>query len=187
MDANQNLNDPLLLSGLGQGDAIAFEAIYKRYAAKLFHYIQRNIASRAEAEEILHDIFETLWKNHKTLIIRSLEPYLFTMARHKIIRHFEHNKVKRKYEQHFIHFEAAFDFLHETEDDKSIDPDAFKSLIDTGLAKLPERCQIAFKLRLVENLSNAEIAKRMNITKTTVQNYMTRAIASLREARHTLR
>jgi RNA polymerase sigma-70 factor (family 1) len=178
--------DEALVAALCQGEHAAFEAIYKRYATKLFHYIQRNVSSRADAEEILHDIFETLWKNHRTLTIWSLGGYLFTMARNKIIRHFEHNKVKRKYEQHFILFEAAFDFLYEAEADKSIDPAAFNLLIDTGLAQLPERCQAAFKLRLVENLSNAEIARRMNITKATVQNYMTRAIASLREARQNL-
>lgn len=186
MNGYANHTDTELVAALSQGEHGAFEGIYKRYAAKLFHHIQRNVSSRADAEEILHDIFETLWKNHRTLLIRSLGPYLFTMARHKIIRYFEHKKVKRKYEQHFIHFQAAFDFLYEAENDKSIDPDAFKSLIDTGLSQLPERCQIAFKLRLVENLSNAEIAQRMNITKNTVQNYMTRAIASLREARQSL-
>lgn len=186
MNGYTNHTDTELVAALSQGEHGAFEVIYNRYAEKLFHHIQRNVSSRADAEEILHDVFEALWKNHKTLIIRSPGPYLYTMVRHKIIRYFEHKKVMKKYEQHFILFEAAFDFLYEAEDDKSIDPDAFKSLIDTGLAQLPERCQIAFKLRLVENLSNAEIAQRMNITKSTVQNYMTRAVASLREARQNL-
>jgi RNA polymerase sigma-70 factor (family 1) len=186
MNGYYDYTDIELVAALSEGEHAAFEAIYNRYAAKLFHHIQRNISVRADAEEILHDVFETLWKNHRTLIIRSLGPYLFIMVRHKIIRYFEHKKVKKKYEQHFILFEAAFDFLYEAEDDKSIDPAVFKSLIDTGLSQLPERCQIAFKLRLLENLSNAEIARRMNITKNTVQNYMTRAIATLREARQSL-
>jgi RNA polymerase sigma-70 factor (family 1) len=182
----ENHTDAELMAALNQGEHAAFEVMYNRYAGKLFHHIQRNISSRADAEEILHDVFETLWKNHRTLTIWSLGGYLFTMARNKIIRHFEHSKVKKKYEQHFIHFEAAFDFLYEAEDDKSIDPNTFKSLIDIGLTKLPERCQMAFKLRIIENLSNAEIAKRMNITKNTVQNYMTRALTILRETHQTL-
>lgn len=186
MDALVHVEDAQLVLLLRQGSAKAFEAIYNRYAARLFHHIQRNITSRADAEEILHDVFETLWKNHKTLIIRSLAPYLFTMARHKVIRHFEHSKVKKKYEQHFIRFEAAFDFLYDPENDPSIEPATFKKIIDTGLAALPERCQVAFKMRLLENLSNAQIAKRMNITKNTVQNYMTRALTTLRETRQSL-
>lgn len=186
MNRYSDPTDSELVAALCEGDAAAFEGIYHRYAAKLFHYLQRNISSRADAEEILHDVFEALWRNHRTLSIRSLAPYLFTVVRHKIIRYFEHAKVKRKYEQHFILFEAAYDFLYDAEEDRSLDPASFRLLIDTGLSQLPERCQTAFKLRLLENLSNAEIARRMNITKNTVQNYMTRALATLRETRHTL-
>lgn len=173
--------DAGLVAALNQGDRKAFEIIYRTYAPEIFRHIQRNITLREDCEEILQDLFESLWKRHKDLKIVSLRPYLFTMAKYKIIRYFQHNRAKRNYERHFILFEAMFDYLFE-EEEESIDPAAFKSLLDNSLPELPERCQAAFRLRLTENLTNAEIADRMHIKKNTVENYMIRALRHLRES-----
>jgi RNA polymerase sigma factor (sigma-70 family) len=63
-------------------------------------------------------------------------------------------------------FEAVF----ETGTEENREPENLDALIEKGLAELPERCQVAVRLRLKENLSNGDIAKRMNITKGTVKN-----------------
>lgn len=182
MSQDGQYTDAVLVAALNAGDRNAFEFIYRAYAPEIFRHIQRNITLREDCEEILQDIFESLWARHKDLKIISLRAYLFTMARYKIIRHFRHNKAKRNYARHYILFEVVFDYLHENEQLETIDPAALKSLLDKSLPELPERCQAAFRLRLQENLSNAEIATRMNIKKDTVENYMIRALRHLRES-----
>jgi RNA polymerase sigma factor (sigma-70 family) len=67
-------------------------------------------------------------------------------------------------------------------EDRSIEPAALQDLIDTTLEKLPARCQEAFQLRLRQNLSNGEIARRLNIKKGTVERYMIVAMSHLRIA-----
>ena len=174
--------DTDLVAGLKEGDQEAFEAIYRLYAPEIFRYIQRNITIREECEEILQDVFESLWTKHKDLKILSLRAYIFTMAKYKIIRYFQHNKTKKRYARHFLLFEAVFDYVFDGEEQETIDPATLKSLLDHSLPELPERCQSAFRLRLTENLSNREIAQRMNIKKDTVENYMIRALRHLRES-----
>jgi RNA polymerase sigma-70 factor (family 1) len=183
MNPHQDHTDAELVALLNAGSKSAFEYIYNTYASELFRYIQRNITTREDCEEILQDVFESLWARHKDLKIGSLRAYLFTMVRYKVIRYFRHNKVKRNYEKHFILFEAVFDYLYE-EEEETIDPAALNTFLENTLPELPERCQAAFKLRLNENLSNAEIASRMNIKKDTVENYMTRALSHLRQSYH---
>ncbi|NOS93028.1 MAG: hypothetical protein HOP30_13985 [Cyclobacteriaceae bacterium] len=44
-------------------------------------------------------------------------------------------------------------------------------------------CREAFQLRIEQNLTNSEIAKRMHISKRTVEDYMTPAFAHLRKSK----
>lgn len=161
---------------LRMGDESAFKAIYKLYAADLFRFCRRNIYSKEDCEEIIQEIFTSLWERHKAQHILSLRHYLFAAARYKIIRYVRHRKVKLKYEEHYRLFEVMYEVGGE-------DEGASQSLqlrISKTLVALPARCQAAIKLRLFENLSNGEIAKRMNITKKTVEVYMNKAYNHVR-------
>jgi len=73
--------------------------------------------------------------------------------------------VKKRYADHYRLFEAIYDSLNEADRDAT----STYAMIEKSIAKLPERCQAAVKLRLDENLSNGDIAKRMKISKKTVE------------------
>lgn len=170
-------NDPELLALLIQGDDKAFEAIYRRYVSLLYRYARRNVPINEDCEEIIQEIFESLWKRHEDLHhVTALDAYLFRMVKYKVIRYFRHSQVKKKYAEHYSLFEAVYNATAEGERD----PSALQSMLDRSLAELPERCQQAVKLRLAENLSNSDIATRMNIKKSTVENYMVTAVSHLR-------
>lgn len=175
-----------LVEALNDGDKNAFEIIYRRHAKDLFRHIQRNVTSYEDCEEILQDVFEGIWKNHQKIKPGSIWGYLYTVTSRKVLLYFRKNKIRRNYEQHFRLFEAVCDYLPEEEKDKTITPEALENLLQTGLAELPERYQEAFKLRLNENLSNTEIAERMNIKKVTVENYMVKTLSHLRNKRDDL-
>lgn len=177
-------SDRELVAALNKGDRKAFEIIYRTYAAELFHVIQRNITRKEDCEELLHDVFEQLWTKHKRLKIISVRAYLHRMVHNRIISFFRHNEVKRKYERHFLLFEAVYGQLDE-EETETIDPATLQSLLDNNLRQLPDRCQAAFRLRL-SGYSNGEIAASMNISKDTVENYIIRALAHLRSCYRTL-
>jgi RNA polymerase sigma-70 factor (family 1) len=182
MSRNAPLNDLELLSLLREGDTNAFEEIYKRYATSLFRYARKSISSKEDCEEIIQDIFLSLWQRHHELAhITVLNAYLFQMVKYKVIRYLQHSVVKKKYADHYRLFEAVYDSTEESDREHTI-----QELINKGLAKLPERCQQAVKLRLTENLSNGDIARRMNIKKSTVENYIVVAVSQLRTVHRSL-
>ena len=173
----QNQNDIELIVLLSIGDQKAFEAIYRRYASDLFRYARKSIALKEDCEEIIQDIFESLWIRRENLShITVLNAYLFRMVKYKVIRYIQHNSVKKKYTEHYRLFEA----LYETSIAEEDEPSPVQAMVKKALAQLPERCQLAVKLRLHENLSNGDIAIRMNIKKSTVENYMVAALSHLR-------
>lgn len=166
--------DGELVALVTAGDVQAFEIIYRRYAPVLYGYARKNIRSNADCEEIIQDVFLSLWERRSHLAqIGVLRAYLFQMVKFKVIRYFQHEKVKQRYVEHFKLFSAVVSHANPESGELS-------QSINKALAGLPERCQMAVKLRLHENLSNDEIAARMQIKKTTVENYFVVAMRHLR-------
>lgn len=178
MKLNQGHTDHELVHLLKQGDQQAFEVIYRRYVKDLYR-LARKYLQKEDCEEIIHDVFESLWIRKESLSIASLKHYLLTSVRYMVIRHFRHNDVKRKYAGLY----RAFEIGYETFDGEGFkDPETIKEILLQNIRDLPERCQEAIRLRITENLSNSEIAARMNIHKRTVELYIFKAFSHLRAA-----
>lgn len=171
-----DIDAPLVLS-LVKGDKMAFEKIYRKYARELYAYARRNISSKEEAEEIIQEIFESLWLRRESLQVNTfLRAYLHGMIRYKIATYFRKNALLRKHLEQFALFEVIYD---QTESEQ-IDMLVLDSLLDQWIERLPSRCQTALTLRLSEKLSNREIAERMNVTTRTVETYIHRSLTRFR-------
>ncbi len=179
MNPYQNDTDPELVAALLNGEEQAFEVIYFRYVKPLTRYVRSRIANKEDSVEIVQEVFESIWARHTGLShITLLEAYLFRMVKYKIIRYFQHHQVVKKYGDHFKAFESL---VTDAEEESSSELDHLRALINKSMDALPERCRMAVTLRLDENLSNGDIADRMNIDKATVKRYMTFALNHLRK------
>ncbi|MBX2968277.1 MAG: sigma-70 family RNA polymerase sigma factor [Cyclobacteriaceae bacterium] len=169
--------DTELLELFKQGNRQAFEVIYYRYTKHLYRFARKNVRSKEDCEEIVHEVFESLISRKDTLLIDSLKHYLFTSVRYKIIRYFSHREVKRKFAEHYRNFEKEYE---EPELILEKAPEKLHASLLDHIQDLPERCREAIRLRITENLSNGEIASRMNINKRTAELYISKAFAHLR-------
>jgi RNA polymerase sigma-70 factor (ECF subfamily) len=170
-----NNNELIVLLRLGHKGA--FEAIYKTYASPLYRYARRSIATKEDCEEIVQEVFVSLWQRRESLShVTALEPYLFRSVKYMVVRYFQKKAVQQKYAEHFKFFEAIYDSIEYQEHD----PTSRLMLLENGIAKLPERIRQAVRLRLQGNLSNSQIADQMKIERSAVENYMVRALKILR-------
>lgn len=173
----RNYSETELISSLTGGDEKSFETIYKRYGAELYRYARRSVPLKEDCEEIVHDIFVSLWVRRQKLgHVTELKPYLYKMVKFKVIRYFQHQAVKKKYAEHFRLFEAGYDTIPL----ENANLNRIQDTLLKNIESLPERCQMAFRLRVTENLSNTDIAARMDIKKSTVEHYMVTAANHLR-------
>lgn len=180
MSGYHHYSDTELVTLLCEGNQHAFEAIYRRYIKDLYSYALKKVRIREDCEEIVHDVFESLWKRRDELVVASLRQYLFTSVRYMIIRYFSHRDVKRKFSEHYRLFEAMYDFIDE---EQRLDPQTIHARLLQNIHGLPTRCQEAIRLRLTEKLTNGEIAERMKINKGTVELYISKAFSYLRGSR----
>src|SRR5579864_2856392 len=76
-----------LLLRTGQSDRSAFEELYRRTAAKLFGISLRLLRDRDDAEEVLQEIYVTVWRRAASFDASraSAVPWLIALARNKAI------------------------------------------------------------------------------------------------------
>ncbi len=87
MQYYRSLSDDDLTILLKSGSESAFEALYHRYWKELLFVAAHKAPSMEDAEEIVHDIFESLWSRRQSLVIKStLKMYLATAVKYKIIK-----------------------------------------------------------------------------------------------------
>lgn len=171
--------DPLkALIMLQSGDPSAFETIYNHFATRLYNYVYSRVRLREPSEEIVQEIFLSLWEKRNVLsITSSLESYLFGAAKHKILSYIRSEQVRKRYAAEFVLFAAErFDNSNEELSDLR----DLERTLDEKIAELPDKCREVFRMSRVEHLPIQRIAEKMNISTRTVENYISQALRHLR-------
>lgn len=143
-----------------------FDNIFFRYYPKTCAFINNIIHNANEAEDLSQEIFTTILERKISLPeIHDIDSYLFISARNAA-----HHYLRKKNEQHrvvnddnTIAYKKADDDLIATE---------LKEFIDRFLDTLPNQRRQVFEMYAKEGLSTDEIAKVMDISKRTVENYI---------------
>src|SRR5438445_1422823 len=98
MSLTPNYTDEVLLQLMSGDDQEAFTMIYDRYWQELFVTAAKVLRSRQEAEDVVQDVFFSLWRRRKELDIEeTLSAYLHTSIRYKAIHYIEKNINRRDY------------------------------------------------------------------------------------------
>src|SRR5690606_17026849 len=99
-------NDVELIVHLKVDGEAAFTEIYNRYWDKLYFLAYQKLKDTAAAEEVVQDVFLTLWKRKAALEIRSLPVYLAAMARYAVYHYIAKEKQVQEYRQDWKRYQA---------------------------------------------------------------------------------
>ena len=164
------------LEALARDDRSAFDALYLKYAAKTEEFLYRMLKDHSEAEDITQDIFLKIWRNRTSIgAVDAFGPYLFRMARNAVYDRFDNRSVRENYAR-------RASLLPEYElPDSDIDSRDLLLLIRMVVEKMPEQRRRIFRMSREEGLSNDQIAEQLSISRRTVENQISRALAELRK------
>jgi RNA polymerase sigma-70 factor (ECF subfamily) len=170
------LSDQELTSLLREDDHAAFTEIYKRYWEKLFVVANNRLKDGADAEEVVQDVFFSIWKRRRTLELQfTLHTYLSVAVKYQII-----NRQASLYKK-AIHEEVTEGTVQGVDttclwfSEKEL-----KQQLALSINKLPEKCRTVFLKSREEGKTNAQIADELQISEKTVEAHITRAIHSLK-------
>jgi RNA polymerase sigma-70 factor (ECF subfamily) len=167
-------DEQTLLSLLRQDDIRAFEEIYERFWERLYVAAIRLLEDEETSKDIIQEIFIDVWNRRATLQIQNLNAFLYQAVKFQIA------KQLRKRPLNPIHLEVIAELKSTQSADTSLHLAELSAQIEQVITALPPRCQEIFRLSRFENLSNKEIAQRLNISLSTVENQIHIALKSLR-------
>jgi RNA polymerase sigma-70 factor, ECF subfamily len=171
-------SEAFLIRRLRKGDKQAFELIFNEYKEKLYYFSLGYLHSAPETEEVIQNVFISLWENRDDLKEEAtLKNFLYKMTVNQIFNYFKHQAVRQKYLNHV----SLMQSLEDDHSQQSIFYNDLKEIIDNLIEDMPIRQQVIFKLSRQEGLSHNEIAVRLGLSVRSVENQIYRAIKYIKE------
>lgn len=175
---NDTLSDIELWNKVILDDSGAFALLYNRHWASLLKTAVYYTQDQNTAEEVVHDVFVTLWQRRKFLNINNFKNYIFITTRYHVLKLIKAGKVSPiTYVDQYDEFAESRTSAPESE---KISQSDFEIELKSMLQGLPKRCIEIFFLSRVNLLSNQEIAETFGISKPSVENQITLALKYLR-------
>jgi RNA polymerase sigma-70 factor (ECF subfamily) len=191
-------DDALLVDRIARGDEAAFMIAYDRHSSFLFGSVLRFLGDRETAAEVVQDAFVTLWRRARQFDAASgsLLTWLLAVARHRAIDRLR--AEGRRPTRDAIRLDsltseggsgmgtARTEVPAELIADARTDPGTIASrrwvqaVVRTGIAELPEHERQVIVLGYALDLSQAQIAERLEWPLGTVKSRTRRALAQLR-------
>ncbi|MDR2916859.1 MAG: RNA polymerase sigma-70 factor [Tannerella sp.] len=157
-------------------DEAAFRQMFEYYYSDLCVYAKRFIPDLDIREDIVQDVFCSIWINRKNIDFSlPMTNYLITSVKRHCLNYLRKQKSYDSdpdviIENIPVYAEDHEDLfmLHELED-----------LLAKTLASLPEEYRIAFEMSKLEDRSTAEIAEKLGVSVRTVERYRNKAVEIL--------
>ena len=167
-----------LIAALKTHDRKAFEKMYKQHYRQLFALAYRYVGQAPVAEEIVHDVFLTIWKIVEQLNVQhSIKSYLSRAVINSSLNFIKKEKINNGKQNAYLVVESD----PETENEQRDKKESLLNSLEDAMAILPPKCREVMYLSRFGKLKQQEIAKQMNISIKTVKNHLTYGFQKLRE------
>lgn len=153
--------------------AAQFEGIFKKMHQKLFYLAYDIVGDKQVAQDVVSEVFMSLWKSHRDVVFDKLEGYLCVSVRNK-----------------------ALDWYRRHASVKTIPLDDMKNMVDGGdswesreeriqkieceLARMPEKTRLIFDLCYRKRRTYKEAAEVVGISPEGIKKHLQRALKELR-------
>lgn len=180
------LSDNELVAEVIKGDQECFSEIINRYTEKVANLALRIARNHEDAEEILQDVFVTVYRKVDKFEGKSA----FSSWLYRITVNTAFMKLRKRKQQQSVSLEeSAPGYKDSWMSDRSEVSDVnfitarheLREQIDQAVAKLPEEYRAIFILRDVDGLSNQEVAEILGVTIPAIKSRLHRSRLMLRK------
>lgn len=166
--------DKKLIVRLILSDVKAFDLLYNKYHVPIYRNIFKLVKSDETAKDILQEVFVCLWEKRNTIDIKqSVANWLFVVSYNKSLTYIKKNANA------LVIFEEIVTDVSEDTLEPFITEEKLE-FIEMIISKLSPQKKRALELCKIERKTYEEAAKEMGISRHTVKEYITEALATLR-------
>jgi len=169
-------NDATLFTKVKGNDQLAFEVLFKKYYQSLCSYAFQFMEEDLGSEEIVQDVFCSIWEQRETAEIESFKSYCYRAVRNKCLNAIKHIKVREEYKAHNQYQQD----LEQGNFDEEGPVNELSENIEAVIEAMPDMRKKVFKMSRYDGLKYREIAEKLGISIKTVEIHMSKALAYLR-------
>ncbi|OIP81258.1 MAG: hypothetical protein AUK44_10395 [Porphyromonadaceae bacterium CG2_30_38_12] len=153
----------------------SFRSIYESHYKALYKFLGLYSRDTSQIEDVIQDVFISLWENREKVEIKYIKTYLFHAGRNQMLNllqknHSRLNLLETWYEEQLRH----------TDDDDCFDIELFYDKAQEAINTLPPKCKEIFLLSKEQKMSYKQIASIKNISVKSVENQLGIALKKLR-------
>jgi RNA polymerase sigma-70 factor (ECF subfamily) len=167
------------LARVAGGDRAALRLVYQDTSAKLFGVLVRILNDKSEAEDVLQDVYVTVWRKAASFDAGKASPitWLVAIARNRAIDRLRASATSRRMEP----IEAAEAVRDDAPPAAELVERAQQSArLATCLGELEERQSTAIRAAFMDGNTYEELAQRMRVPLGTMKSWIRRGLLKLR-------
>ncbi len=173
-DVKTDADERAWVARIRAGDLDAFEALYRGYWERLYAFAFRYLRSKEDAEETVQEVFLRIWRGRAHWVpAGAVRNYLYLAVRNSARDRAERAAVACRWRLGQRETAVEMQSTLETAD--------LVAAVERALAELPVKRAEVCKLRLIDELSYAQIAQRLGICEKTVETQLARGLKFLRD------
>lgn len=185
---HRSAHDASVIARIRDGNVSAFEQLYQMYAEELWRHAYRILQERDVAEDVVQDVFVSLWTARETLIVQaSVRAYLYTAVHHRALKVLRHDRVVRRTGEGAMASDVAAYVHSQTTLDTTVEEAELTATVQRTLASLPERQRAAIELRWLRGLNQTEVATVLGVSEAAVRKLIDKALIRLSDLRQRLK
>ena len=170
------LTDEILIKLLKADDETALNEIYMRYWKCLYFSSLKKVRIKEIAEELVQNIFISLWDRRHLANITHLSGYLQTAIKYQVINYLKSKILGNKYQS----LRAVDENSEAADAESALIINDLSKAIEEAVNQLPQKTQLIFKLSRFENRTVKEISNKMEISEKAVEYHITQSLKLLR-------
>lgn len=174
----------------GNGDIDLEEragSLFMTYQPRLVAYARRFVSDMVEAEDLVQDVFLNYWcGRYSPGSETEASKLLFTITRNKCLNYLKKKKpeyIKALDSEDVLGDELFYNWdFHYPDSDRDCLLKELNSQVSSVIESLPPKCREVFRMSRIQNLSNKEIAEKLEISHTAVEKHLRRALSAFRKS-----
>lgn len=172
-------NDHELIQQIKNGEEAALRVLFTRYRRRMIRESYYILHDLAEAEDIVQEIFISLWSKREEINIHTaFQPYLLRAAWNESIKRLKTIKTRETRQHKYNYFSETIVNIQPFEREE------LAQLLEQALKDVPPAARRSFLLQYMGDLSQKTIASEQNISLQVVKNNVSLALKILRKLLH---
>ncbi|MCX2679150.1 RNA polymerase sigma-70 factor [Galbibacter sp. EGI 63066] len=163
-----------LMNRIKKDDEKAFHCLFDRYWESLYVTAKSIIGHEDTAKDMVQEVWIGFWERRNKIENTNIEAYLKQAIKFRVFKELRKTPLTEEHKEYLQEISSG------NHADEQLIFDQTRHLVSDSIQELPDRCREVFTMSREEQLTNAEIANQLNISKRTVETHISHALKNLR-------